>query len=216
MLKKVLYVILAIAFLIGTHLIAQEEAVEPEISPSASASAGANEALATMGLSIRWEELCEETTTYSGEGLAYAGVNYYFSDDVTDTDPDDGSPGAIWLKVTVTDEIAFDINTSPTEEDTITANAGGSVGGEIPGTGVGAEAGGSVGTSHTETSGTSISGTIQLGGKNHEVSTGGRSARVEGHRNHSKNSYAGGHYVRNGMVIPASDNTSYSPLFLWF
>ena len=212
MLKKVLYVILAIAFLIGTHLIAQEQAVEPEVSPSASASAGANEATASIGLNIRWEELCEETTTYSGEGLAYAGVNHYFSDDVTNTDPDDGSPGTIWVMVTVTWGLDIDMDISPTEEHTTTNHFGSSIG---PGTNPGVNVEGGVSESHTETSGTDISGRVEFG-KNHETTKGERSARVEGHRNHSKNSYAGGHYVRNGMVIPASDNTSYSPLFLWF
>ena len=98
MLKKVLYVILAIAFLIGTHLIAQEQNVNlgPSARPSASVNATENGAKAIASLNpLRAMELTVgETTSFTGTGKAYAKVQYYFSSD------DNESEGSIAVTLT--------------------------------------------------------------------------------------------------------------------
>jgi hypothetical protein len=86
MLKKALYIILVIAFLIGTHLIAHEHNINlgPGAQPSVSVSAGENEATATASLDpLREMELSVEDSpiSFTGRGFAYAWVKYYFSED---------------------------------------------------------------------------------------------------------------------------------------
>lgn len=100
MLKRVLYVILAIAFLIGTHLIAQEQNVNlgPSARPSASVNATQNGAKAIASLNpLRAMELpVGDTISFTGTGKAYARVLYYFSSD------DNGSEGSIAITLTAT------------------------------------------------------------------------------------------------------------------
>ena len=92
MLKKVLYVILAIAFLIGTHLIAHEHNVNlgPSARPTVSVDANENEATATASLDpLREMELpVGETISFTGKGYAYAKVWYYFSDNESGSIPE--------------------------------------------------------------------------------------------------------------------------------
>lgn len=98
MLKKVLYVILAIAFLIGTHLIAQEQNVNlgPSARPSVSVNASENGAKAIASLNpLRAMELpVGDTISFTGKGEAYARVLYYISED------DNGSEGSIAITLT--------------------------------------------------------------------------------------------------------------------
>ncbi len=90
MLKKVLYVILAIAFLIGTHLIAQEQNVNlgPSARPSVSVNATENGAKAIASLNpLRAMELpVGDPISFTGKGKAYAKVQYYFSSDFNESE----------------------------------------------------------------------------------------------------------------------------------
>lgn len=118
MLKKVLYVILAIAFLIGTHLIAQEQNVNlgPSARPSASVNATENGAKAIASLNpLREKEVpVGETITLSGKGKAYAKVQYYFSSD------DNESEGSIAIALEATRKLVKSTTTSSNTKKTET------------------------------------------------------------------------------------------------
>lgn len=209
MLKKVLYVILAIAFLIGTHLIAQEEeALGPDARPSASASAGTNEAKATASLDPVREALVEvgNPVAFTGTGTTWARVYYYFDTD-EDRSPDDGV-GEISVTLTATKKLKGSVSSSQSQEATGDANGELDVGVGVKKGKISAGAELDADVELTEESETAI--TAEIGFETEVTPThDNQEARVEGNKNHFKSSVATAFFKTLDQ-----DNASYKPSFL--
>ena len=208
MLKKVLYVILAIAFLIGTHLIAhEEEALGPDASPSASASAGTNEATATASLDPVREALVEvgNPVAFTGTGIAWARVRYYFDAD-EDRSPNDGA-GEISVTLTATKKLKASVSSHQSQEATGDASGELDVGVGLKKTKISAGTELDVDVELTEESETTTNAEI---GFETEVtpSHDNQEARVEGNKNHFKSSVATAFFKTLDQ-----DNASYTPSF---
>ncbi|MCE2399969.1 hypothetical protein J4G08_03680 [Candidatus Poribacteria bacterium] len=224
MLKKVLYVILAIAFLIGTHLIAHEQANEwPNARPSVSTTAGANEATAIASLDPIGAAHVEvgNPVTLTGSGYAFAKVWYYFSEDddgaIPET-PDDLGTIAVTLEASWKNEESITI--SPHEKKETTVEGGGSVSGEvgasIPGTPVkvGGEAELEGSASETQKSDSGVKIEKESGYEKEVTPThNNEEARVEGNANHFK--FCSAIATFDGKPM-AYDCDSYEPSFFEF
>lgn len=213
MLKKVLYLILAVAFVMGTHLIAHEtENKWPSARPSASATASANEATASASLEAvaKSHTPTGDPTTLVGSGIAWARVKYYMGSDEDRAPDDENEVGRISLTLTATlsKVKSTDTEKQKKKKDRTDADVGVGVGGKKGKIGI--DIGGSAEYEEENEEKeivTITTKTVKEVEEDHET----QKASVGGNENHFKSCFAVASY---GSMPIDRDNDTYSPSFL--